>query len=472
MPTSSPDHPAPPGAEVERKFLLTAPPEGLESHPSERISQGYLALDPGGAEVRLRRRGYRTLLTIKQGRGLARSEEEFVIDGPRFDRLWAGTGGRRVEKVRYRVPLEGDLVAEVDLYDGALQGLVTAEVEFPTRAAAEAFRPPAWLRVEVTDDPRYGNARLAIDGSPDRRTVGEHGLLDGEPTQAGVRHVALHQIDTAADALQGRDAKEYGPAVHTARKAFKRARAVIRIAKDGLGPEVAGRDNTALREAGRRLAGARDAQVVIETLAGIARRHPDDLGEARVGRLRESLEAAYAEADRSARGDAGAVDDVLALLQATRADIAEWDLGDEPASALAAGLERIHKHGRKALRVVHDSSEETITEDLHELRKRAKDLWHAAELLEVAAPKRMRALATDAHALADHIGDDHDLSVLADRVRAAPSAFASEADAEALLSAIAKRRAKLQRKALRAADAIYAHKPSDLAERVRELDDR
>lgn len=472
-PGSMLDRSALPGTEIERKFLVAAAPEDLAQYPSERIAQGYLALDPDGAEVRLRRRGYHTLLTVKQGSGLARAEEEFLIDGPRFERLWAGTSGRRVEKTRYRLPLDGDLTLEVDVFDGALSGLLLAEVEFPTAEAAAAFQPPAWLRPEVTADPRYKNARLALDGIPDRKTVGEHGLLDGEPVSAGLVQVALAQIDTAADALQGRDAEEYGKAVHTARKAFKRVRALVRVARNGLGPEIATRDNAALRAAGARLSGARDAQVVVQTVDALVARFPDDLPEAAVAGLRSQLTEAYDAADEAARADDGAVDDVLATLAVARADVAGWDLGEEPAEVLAAGLARIHRKGRKALRAVHEAdsgvTSEARTEALHELRKRAKDLWHAAELLEVAAPKRMRGLAAQAHTLADRIGDDHDLAVLAAEAQERTDAFASEDDVAALSEAILRRRRKLQRQALKLADEIYARPPGVLLERVREL---
>ncbi|MDQ8046022.1 MAG: CHAD domain-containing protein, partial [Patulibacter sp.] len=310
--------------EIERKFLVTEPPANLHEYPSERILQGYLSLDPEGAEVRLRKRGYHTLLTIKQGHGLARAEEEFLIDGPRFDRLWAGTSGRRVEKTRYRVPTVDELTIEVDVFDGALSGLIVAEVEFVSEASATAFRPASWMRVDVTDDPRYGNARLALDGVPDRKSVGEHALLDGEPLAAGLIHVALAQVDAAADALQGRDAAPIEKAVHTSRKAFKRGRALVRVARDGLGSEVAERDNDAFREAGRKLSGARDAQVVVETLAALVERFPDDLTDDRVGGLREVLIAEYAGADVHARVDPGAVAEVLELLDGLRGDITTW----------------------------------------------------------------------------------------------------------------------------------------------------
>jgi CYTH domain-containing protein len=152
--------------EVERKFLLSERPPGLESHPAKRVEQGYVALD-GAVEVRVRRNdGADATLTVKSGGGLARVEEEVDLALARFDGLWPLTEGRRVVKTRYRVPLGEGLTAEVDDYEGDLRGLLTAEVEFDSEASAEAFAPPAWLGAEVTGDPRYANRALAVDGLP------------------------------------------------------------------------------------------------------------------------------------------------------------------------------------------------------------------------------------------------------------------------------------------------------------------
>ena len=149
--------------EIERKWVLDAAPDGLG--PGSGIEQGYLAIDPAGAEVRLRRKGGKTLMTVKTGIGLVRGEEEFEIEPERFERLWAMTEGRRVIKTRHEVPL-GDLVAEVDVYAGDLDGLPTAVVVCPDEASARDFVAPAWLGRDVTDDPRYGNRVLAVEGIP------------------------------------------------------------------------------------------------------------------------------------------------------------------------------------------------------------------------------------------------------------------------------------------------------------------
>jgi adenylate cyclase len=153
-----------PGQEIERKFLVDSLPDDLP--PGERVEQGYLAVAPDGTEVRVRRRGGRCTLTIKSGPAQVRVEEELDIDERRFEALWALTEGRRIAKTRHVVPLEGGVEAELDVYAEALAGLLVAEVEFPSAAAAEAFTPPGWFGRELTGDARYANQSLALDGAP------------------------------------------------------------------------------------------------------------------------------------------------------------------------------------------------------------------------------------------------------------------------------------------------------------------
>jgi CYTH domain-containing protein len=55
---------------------------------------------------------------------------------------------------------------EVDIYRGDLEGLMVAEIEFPSEEEANAFDPPGWLGDEVTGDHRYLNETLATTGAP------------------------------------------------------------------------------------------------------------------------------------------------------------------------------------------------------------------------------------------------------------------------------------------------------------------
>jgi CYTH domain-containing protein len=157
------------GNEVERKFVLSEPPPGLESQPRKRIEQGYLAIGEDGVEVRIRRADGECTLTVKSAPGLVRVEEELEIDERRFEALWQLTPGRRVVKTRYLVGLDDDLTAEVDDYANELEGLMTAEVEFPSEEASASFEPDDWMGREVTGDERYANRSLAVRGTPHMR---------------------------------------------------------------------------------------------------------------------------------------------------------------------------------------------------------------------------------------------------------------------------------------------------------------
>jgi adenylate cyclase len=153
--------------EIERKFLIDQVPPDLDARPSSRIDQGYIAITEDGVEVRIRSYGSRSFLTIKSGGGEVRLEEEIEIDERRFRSLWPLTDGRRICKRRYRIPAENGATIELDVYDGALTGLVTAEVEFDSEDAAAGFTPPPWIGQEITEELAYKNQRLALDGLPD-----------------------------------------------------------------------------------------------------------------------------------------------------------------------------------------------------------------------------------------------------------------------------------------------------------------
>jgi adenylate cyclase len=158
----------PDGVEIERKWLVEELPGDLASWEAEELAQGYVAITED-AEVRVRRRGGDggpAWLTVKSAPGLRRVEEELPLKPGAFDRLWALTEGRRVVKSRHAREVAGGVVLELDVYRGALEGLVTLEVEFPDEAAARGWTPPAWAGREVTGDRAYANQALAVHGRP------------------------------------------------------------------------------------------------------------------------------------------------------------------------------------------------------------------------------------------------------------------------------------------------------------------
>ncbi len=170
--------------EIERKFLIQKSPDGLVNCPSVEIRQGYLMVDET-QEIRLRDKGGRYFLTVKQGIGLSRSEVEVELEERQFETLWPLTEGKRVEKTRHLVEYEG-VTIELDVFQGALSGLCMAEVEFPSDEEALAFSPPDWFGEEVTDDERFKNKSLALHGRPGGGPFNQSAAIpfrfeDGEP---------------------------------------------------------------------------------------------------------------------------------------------------------------------------------------------------------------------------------------------------------------------------------------------------
>ncbi|MGH2822338.1 MAG: CHAD domain-containing protein, partial [Thermoleophilaceae bacterium] len=114
-------------------------------------------------------------------------------------------------------------------------------------------------------------------------------------------------------------------------------------------------------------------------------------------------------------------------------------------------LKRSYRRGRRDWRAaVKDPS----TENLHEWRKRAKDLWYHCSILEETWKPVMSALAGEAHELSDRLGDDHDLALLL--------AFG----AEPLEPLIARRRRELQEEAFGYGARLYVDRPKTFVCRI------
>lgn len=65
-----------------------------------------------------------------------------------------------IEKYRIKIPLDNQLVAELDLYNGKLEGLITVEVEFPNEEELKRFSKPNWFG-ENLDKKIFSNANLS-----------------------------------------------------------------------------------------------------------------------------------------------------------------------------------------------------------------------------------------------------------------------------------------------------------------------
>ncbi len=155
--------------EIERRFIVRLQaPAALEGAEVRRLEQAYLSTGEPG--VRVRRAGDAYTLTVKAGRGLVREEIEVALPAPTGEALMQISGARRLNKTRHRLGRW-----EIDLFEGALAGLILAEVEL-TAADEPLPMPPHGVVLvrEVTDDSRYVNQVLAVlDAAAAARLVEE-----------------------------------------------------------------------------------------------------------------------------------------------------------------------------------------------------------------------------------------------------------------------------------------------------------
>lgn len=149
--------------EIERKFLTKNIPFDITAYPFKQISQAYISFSP---TIRIRQSDDAYILTVKGKGHLAREEFELTLTKEEYDRLFLKTEGTPVVKKRYLVPVEGGLTAEVDIYEGELEGLMTTEVEFSSLEAAESFAAPDWFGRDVSEERAYKNTSLSLYGMP------------------------------------------------------------------------------------------------------------------------------------------------------------------------------------------------------------------------------------------------------------------------------------------------------------------
>ena len=286
-------------------------------------------------------------------------------------------------------------------------------------------------------------------------------ILEDEPVGPGIRRILLAQVDDAIAQLRGEAEDDPGEAIHEARKDMKKIRSALRLVRDAIGDDAWRRENDHYRDVARKLSAHRDAEILVESLDDLCERFGPAARE-RSEQLRGQLDAENRDAH-----DDGTIERTMASaaaeLIACRSSIDELALEGDGWGLIAPGLHRTYRRGRKRLRSVE---EEASVTNLHELRKRVKDLWYQLRLIREADRPMIGALADHAHDLADHLGDDHDLALLREQAQRRRDAFSSPADQRHLLQEIDQRRGELQFAAISLGERIYAEKPKKFTSRL------
>ncbi|MGN0393999.1 MAG: CYTH domain-containing protein [Coprococcus sp.] len=165
--------------EIEKKYLIQDIPFDLKSYNAFKLEQGYISVQP---VIRIRKADDKYILTVKSKGLMERQEYELPLSENEYMSLMNKVDGNLVSKTRYIIPLtdtdgtcgdveiDKELNIELDVFAGDFEGLIYAEVEFPSGQLAEQFVPPKWFFKDVTFDSRYHNSSLS---SMDKKNIAE-----------------------------------------------------------------------------------------------------------------------------------------------------------------------------------------------------------------------------------------------------------------------------------------------------------
>jgi CYTH domain-containing protein len=145
--------------ELERRWLLASLPPGADA--GTLIYDRYIE----GTRLRLRRIDSEYKLAQKE----APSPPNYAVTvitnmylSPEEYEVLAALPARELRKRRHHLGRYS-----IDVFEGALAGLVLAETEFPSEEDMRAHPDPDFAVRDVTDDVRYTGGSLVVNGLPE-----------------------------------------------------------------------------------------------------------------------------------------------------------------------------------------------------------------------------------------------------------------------------------------------------------------
>jgi CHAD domain-containing protein len=273
-----------------------------------------------------------------------------------------------------------------------------------------------------------------------------------------VRMLGAAQVDAVLKrlAIKSKQAR----AVHEARKTMKRLRALLRLIRPALDKKTFRANEDQLKEIGRSLSGARDIQAMLECIARLEAAEPEAAKEPVGIALKRQLEIQQ-EGESQLPGKSGS--GLRKQLRQVRKAFAELQIEGDGADIIYASIRKDYAAAKDAF---HHAYETGRDEAFHEWRKLVQRNWRQLLLIEAGSPSMIRPHIDIVHELADALGDDHDLYMLAERIVNAETPFGSRKQINAYLALCRKRQDMLRLRAKLLGDRLFSEKPASIAARL------
>jgi CHAD domain-containing protein len=281
-------------------------------------------------------------------------------------------------------------------------------------------------------------------------------LRNGERLAVGIRRIAREQLEGALGEIAAATAGKEAAAVHETRKHIKKIRALLRLIRAKIGPEIFREENDRLREVARDFSGSRDARVQLQLLEKLREEaEPTGAAFAKTAAALQEEMVTHADSFGPARNAAETT------LQWIGDRLEGWPLDDLEIENLCCALRFSYERGRKCSRSVRA---EATAENFHSWRKRVKDIWYQSRVLQSLNPAVMCEIIQEARTLGQRLGDLHDLAFF--RIRLEAETGGAEEERTVLLGLICTRERELKEVALDLGARFFAEKPGALERRL------
>jgi len=308
------------------------------------------------------------------------------------------------------------------------------------------------------------NEEQTTTGEPENGVAVIAGFLfeKNESLPSAVKRIAVEQIDLALWYLDD-SSVDLNHSLHATRQSLKRLRALVALVRYESGEEVFKREWNCFRRAGRLLAGARDAAVVVDAFDSLIKHFSTELGSNAFHMERSFLlERRAARLNTSIEND-GIFGQARELLTSARQRVPTWPVTRTGFSALRKGLRRSYRDGSAGLRKV---IKHPCPTNFHAWRRPVKLLWHQLQIMTPLWPAMLQAQSSELRELSNWLNENHDLDLLRNVVL--ESTVVSDTDDRDLLVSLVERLCReLEVAALPLGLRLYSESPRQFTERIR-----
>ena len=140
--------------ELEKTYLAKEIPQGLKDCNSKEIIDIYIPKSNAHPKIRIRKNGDKYEMTkkesVNEGDSARQEEQTIILTETEFNEL-SKLEGKRVHKTRYYYN-HNNRIAEIDVFQGALKGLIVVDFEFKTMEEKDSFEIPAFCLIDITQE--------------------------------------------------------------------------------------------------------------------------------------------------------------------------------------------------------------------------------------------------------------------------------------------------------------------------------